>query len=179
MWRKFQEYFNFSKRELNGILMLCLLTAFVLVLPSVINKFSKPDIYKFDDFDQEMKQFLASAKRTDLHKSYKTREKIEERELHPSYFYFDPNSLPDNGWRKLGLSAGQIRVIKNFESKGGRFYQKQDLKKIYSLSKEEYDLLEPYIRIKEQRTSNKNRNYLADHTSRKDFVTHSGPGECC
>ena len=35
----------------------------------------------------------------------------------------------------------------NFKQKGGKFYKKEDLKKIYSISDELYNKLEPYISI--------------------------------
>ncbi|MDB4921061.1 helix-hairpin-helix domain-containing protein [Mucilaginibacter sp.] len=62
-------------------------------------------------------------------------------------FTFDPNNLTDTGWRKLGLSDRQIKVIKNYEAKGGRFYTRADVKKIYSITDTDYQRLEPYINI--------------------------------
>jgi competence ComEA-like helix-hairpin-helix protein len=154
MKSKFQDYFNFSKKELNGILVLCVLIGFVLILPNIAAHFRKTESYDFKDFDGEMKQFLASARRVDTKSKFIARRNFEEKEVEPAYFYFDPNGLSENSWHKLGLSARQVKVIKNYESKGGRFYQKKDLEKMYSLSSEEYKLLEPYIRIRNQRTAN-------------------------
>ena len=62
-------------------------------------------------------------------------------------FNFDPNHLPDETWKKLGLSDKQIRIIKKYESKGGKFYKSEDLKKIYSISEKQYLSLAPYINI--------------------------------
>src|SRR5690606_10593866 len=61
---------------------------------------------------------------------------------------FDPNNLPAEEWRKMGFSENQVKVIKNYEAKGGKFYTKKDVAKIYSISDEEYARIEPYIRIK-------------------------------
>jgi competence protein ComEA len=177
MKSKFQEYFNFSKKELNGILVLCLLIGFVLILPLVLSYFKKPETYNFDDFDAEMKQFLASAQRIDPKNKSTIREEIEDRELRPAYFYFDPNGLSEKSWHKLGLSARQVKVIKNYESKGGRFYEKKDLEKMYSLSKAEYNLLEPYIRIRDQRDEKPNRNLYKYQKSSGNYVSHAAPRE--
>src|SRR5690606_20511870 len=49
---------------------------------------------------------------------------------------------------KMGFSENQVKVIKNYEAKGGKFYTKKDVAKIYSISDEEYARIEPYIRIK-------------------------------
>lgn len=156
MKSKFQDYFNFSKKELNGILVLCLLIGFILILPGIAGHFKKPESYDFTVFDAEMKQFLASAKGIDREKKFTLRGDVKEKQVQPAYFYFDPNGLSESSWHKLGLSARQVKVIKNYESKGGKFYQKKDLEKMYSLSSEEYKHLEPYIRIRNQRTANAN-----------------------
>lgn len=65
----------------------------------------------------------------------------------PERFNFDPNFLPEADWKRLGLSEKQIRTIKNYESKGGKFRRKEDVKKIYGISPELYESLESYIVI--------------------------------
>ena len=71
---------------------------------------------------------------------------LAEQKLRP--FPFDPNGLPAELWKKIGLTDKQIKSIKNYESKSGRFRRKEDLKKMYAISDVEYQVLEPYIRIK-------------------------------
>jgi competence ComEA-like helix-hairpin-helix protein len=48
---------------------------------------------------------------------------------------------------KLGLPERLVKTILNYRSKGGQFYQKEDLQKIYGLRAEQYRILEPYINI--------------------------------
>ena len=62
-------------------------------------------------------------------------------------FYFDPNTVNDEGWRELGLRDKTIKTIRNFLSKGGLFRKAEDLQKIYGLFPDEYERLLPYIRI--------------------------------
>ncbi len=62
-------------------------------------------------------------------------------------FPFNPNMLPEEEWKRLGMADHQISMIKNYEKKGGRFYRKEDLRRIYAISNAEYEILEPYIRI--------------------------------
>lgn len=62
-------------------------------------------------------------------------------------FPFNPNMLAEEDWRRMGLSERQIKNIKNYEAKGGKFFRNEDLKKIFSISKTEYEVLEPFIRI--------------------------------
>jgi competence ComEA-like helix-hairpin-helix protein len=68
-------------------------------------------------------------------------------------FYFDPNTLSEAGWKKLGLKEKTIRTIQNYLNKNGHFYKPEDLKKIYGLRQNEYERLFPFVRI-EPRASN-------------------------
>jgi len=75
--------------------------------------------------------------------SYASNEKLKP--LTP--FPFDPNTLTEKGWLKMGLPERLIRTILNYISKGGHFNQKEDLQKIYGLTVSQYTALEPYISI--------------------------------
>lgn len=143
----FRSYFSFTKKELNGILVLLFLIAVVAVYPLIYSLFQEQKSYDFSRFAAEVDRFYASEKK----KPAVTYERDGDSELIASYFEFDPNGLSENDWKKLGMSVGQIRVIKNYELKGGRFYRKEDLKKIYSISAQKYALLEPYIKIENSR----------------------------
>lgn len=63
---------------------------------------------------------------------------------------FDPNGLPQAEWERLGLSAAQAQSVKRFEEKGGRFYRKEDLKKLYVISEEFYVHIEPFLLFPEK-----------------------------
>ena len=62
-------------------------------------------------------------------------------------FKFDPNKTTKDEWLSLGLNEKQISTIQNYISKGGKFYQREDLKKIYGLSTEQFEILQAYIQI--------------------------------
>lgn len=64
-------------------------------------------------------------------------------------FYFDPNTLPEEGWKKLGIREKTISTIRNYISKGGKFYKPEDIGKIWGLHEEEISRLMPYVRIAE------------------------------
>lgn len=61
--------------------------------------------------------------------------------------YFDPNQLSDGEWKRFGLSEKQVKVIRTFIQKGGRFSTVEDVKKMYVISDKLYAQLLPYIRI--------------------------------
>jgi len=149
--RQIKEYLTFSSKERRGIfILLLLLVALILVnlfLPYFINR--KPT--DFSDFEQQIALFEAEQERyhdsisnksaTGYAKSDGTGDKLTP-------FEFDPNELPPDQWKKLGLEDRQIKVILNYLNKGGRFRVKQDLAKMYCISEQEYRILEPYIEIK-------------------------------
>ncbi len=140
-------YFDFSKKEFNGILILCVLIIAILIFPFAYRILKKKEIYNFTQFQHEIAEFKASALSERAYSYKDIKDEIEDKEIKASYFNFDPNGLPAEEWKKLGFSELQIKVIKNYESKGGKFYTKDDLKKIYSITASQFARLEPYITI--------------------------------
>jgi competence ComEA-like helix-hairpin-helix protein len=52
-------------------------------------------------------------------------------------FAFDPNELSMEGWKRLGLSEEEASVILNYRRSGARFYEAEDLLRVYSIGREE------------------------------------------
>lgn len=71
----------------------------------------------------------------------------EVAELHP--FPFNPNTLTEDEWLQMGFTDRQVRGIMNYRAKGGKFYSKSDVAKLYTISEEEYAQLEPFIVLPE------------------------------
>lgn len=77
-----------------------------------------------------------------------------------SLFYFNPNTASDDEWLKLGFSQKQVAVIRKYISRGGEFYEKDDLKKLYVIDEKKYKELEPYILIPQTKlTTYKQKDY--------------------
>ncbi|MBN1144858.1 MAG: helix-hairpin-helix domain-containing protein [Bacteroidales bacterium] len=62
-------------------------------------------------------------------------------------FPFDPNQVTADEMRKLGIHNRLISTWINYRLHGGRFYEKDDLKKVYGLTDDHYKRLLPYIVI--------------------------------
>ena len=62
-------------------------------------------------------------------------------------FHFDPNSASFDTLTLLGLSDKQAGTIINYRSKGGKFRQPGDIKKIFGIDKATAATLIPYIII--------------------------------
>ena len=147
MKKLLKEYLSFSKKEYNGIMVLFALIILVLAFPYIYDRLKTPVVYDTESFKREIALFKSSAQKRSFSDYNKLKDHIEDKEFVGTYFLFDPNKLPASEWRKLGFSERQIKVIKNYESKGGKFYNKEDLRKIYSISASQYAKLEAYIRI--------------------------------
>jgi competence ComEA-like helix-hairpin-helix protein len=138
-----KNYFSVTKKEWNGMVVVIILIALILAAPYIYQMLGKDNIINFNDFEGAAAQ-LNNPKIVNPGNSSPA---SDVKPLKAELFKFNPNNLPDADWMKLGLSERQIKVIKNYEAKGGRFYAKEDVKKIYSISPTDYERLEPYISI--------------------------------
>jgi DNA uptake protein ComE-like DNA-binding protein len=65
----------------------------------------------------------------------------------PESFTFDPNEADSTQLLRLGLAPFQVRSIYRYRAKGGRFSTKDDFRRVYRLTNEQWDHLAPLIRI--------------------------------
>ncbi|WP_134091196.1 helix-hairpin-helix domain-containing protein [Olivibacter sp. XZL3] len=140
MLRKLQKHFGFHKKELNGIAVLLLLITVVWIAPLFYSLHDQPEPEIHELLEDDLEGLT----------NFEPTEVTEESSLSATavhYFKFDPNKLATAQWQQLGLTDKQIKNIKNFEAKGGSFRKKEDLRKIYTLSQNDYKRLEPYIEI--------------------------------
>ena len=138
-----KSYLSVTKKEWNGMVVVIILIALTLAAPYVYQMFRKDNIINFNEFDKAVTLLNKAKKVSPGNNSFTS----DARPANVVLSAFDPNNLTDTGWWKLGLSDRQIKVIKNYEAKGGRFYTKADVKKIYSITDADYQRLEPYINI--------------------------------
>jgi competence protein ComEA len=116
-----------------------------LAAPYVYQQLHKDNTINLKQFDNAV-TLLKQAK--DTGPAYEDNANLSDDKLpHPTLFVFNPNNLPDEQWKQLGLSEHQISILKHFEAKGGHFYKKEDVQKIYGITPDDYKRLEPYINI--------------------------------
>lgn len=65
----------------------------------------------------------------------------------PESFTFDPNEADSTQLLRLGLAPFQVRSIYRYRAKGGRFSTKDDFRRVYRLTNEQWEHLSPLIRI--------------------------------
>ena len=165
-------YLNFTRKERNGIIIILTVILIFLFIP-----FLFPFIYKEESFaPSEYSSALDSLKilkgttGKDFSK-YKSDEKdysdytssatTEFTKTPAELFYFDPNTLSVQGWVRLGVKEKTANTIQHYISKGGKFRQAADIKKIWGLRPDLVERMLPYVRIAQTSSSAnfENKNY--------------------
>ena len=161
IWKELlKDYLSFTRRDRIAIIVLLLVILTVYFLPQLI---SPGTTAAKEPADTAWIAALKKLEQTDSADGYQKRNDLSKEGYRSSdrygpypertpkvkteLFDFNPNTLSAEGWKKLGLRDRTIRTILNFISKGGRFRETADLKKIYGLFPDEYERLAPHIRI--------------------------------
>ncbi len=158
---KWKDQFHFTRSERNGVLLLSMLILLVFVLPHVYSLFVQPKSVDFSEFETVLNEFndakeLAEAEteygKTSSSSFYNTA-KTTTSDSPAKLFTFNPNTATSEELADLGLSSKTANILIKYRTKGGKFYKKEDLKKIYGLKAEDYERLEAYIEIPQQEKS--------------------------
>ncbi len=173
---RLKAYFNFSKKERNGILLLLVALIAVWFLPAIFTPEEHFDEKGFERFKNEIAQLRESEKGPDgeglIEAAYATQTgAIQPKPEKAETFYFDPNTLPATEWNRLGIANKTVQTIQNYLAKGGRFYQPKDLTKIYGLKTADCNRLIPYVRIANDRLQKKPVN----NEPPKPFIPNNNP----
>jgi competence protein ComEA len=134
-----KNYMSLTKKDWNGITVLLVLIALALVAPYVYQWFRKDSTINVNEFNAAIAQLNKTDKISMLNDA--------DKKAKVAHFKFDPNNLSAEKWQELGLTESQANIIKNYTTKGGKFYKPDDLKKIYGITADDYKRLAPYIDI--------------------------------
>ncbi len=165
-----RNYFYFNRKERGGIRVLLILiiffTAFLLLFPYLF----PPKTFDYAAYTGDIEKLQAAKEKQKETRNftYQNRQYNSDKgEKATSLFSFNPNTLDAAGWQKLGLSEKQAAVILRFTSKGGKFYKKEDLKKIMVISDDFYKKVENYIDIPKDVATKENTRTNAGATAAK------------
>jgi DNA uptake protein ComE-like DNA-binding protein len=90
-------------------------------------------------------------------------------------FNFNPNTATDRDFIKLGLMPKTIKILKNYRNKGGKFYKKEDLKKIYTITEADYQRLESFIQLSNKALATTDPIPSQNTTSQSKSLSTSSP----
>ncbi len=158
-------YFGFTKREYNGLLVLMAILLAISALPYLYSSFliKKENISPVEKNALQKLVFVNQQQAQNHYTNIRTQIEDNESTVNARLFKFDPNQIDGTQWQQLGLSAKQAQAIINYRNKGGRFYKTEDLQKMYTISPKKYKELAPYVAIanKELTKRYENKGYPA------------------
>ena len=144
--------FDFSVAEQRGIVVLCVILLLLIVFYICLSRRYKESQGYLLTENSTIDSFLLSQRHysDSMHASWNTYSrdtygKQGKQVFTP--FHFCPDTMKASDWKRLGFSEKQASQIANYQSKGGKFYKKEDLGKMYCITAETYSILEPYIQI--------------------------------
>ncbi|MBQ3738001.1 MAG: helix-hairpin-helix domain-containing protein [Bacteroidales bacterium] len=139
-----RKWFSFSKGE-----RVAIITILALILLLILACLFRPSRKSLSDESLHNLDSLLALRNAAIEQQQQQQaDKPQEvAELHP--FPFNPNTLTEEEWLQMGLTDRQVRNIMNYKAKGGKFYSKNDLGKLYTISEEEFAQLEPFIVLPE------------------------------
>jgi DNA uptake protein ComE-like DNA-binding protein len=151
-----KDYFSFTRGEKRGVVFFLSIILILLLIIPLTDFIKRNHTTDFSDFDSQINQF--EKERNTLINPKKEILKID-------LFEFNPNTISDEEWKKLGFVAWQIKTINKYKAKGGGWKTKSDVANIYGLSESHYKQLEPYILLpedfnKEKKTKTIKTNYF-------------------
>ena len=139
-----RKWLTFSKGE-----RVAIITILAVILILILACLFRPSRQSLSDASLHNLDSLLALRQAamELQQQQQAEKPQEIAELHP--FPFNPNALTEDEWRQIGLTDRQIRNIMNYKAKGGKFYSKNDLGKLYTISEEDFAQLEPFIVLPE------------------------------
>jgi len=164
--KQLPEYFSFTRKERMGIMAVAVLILLCIILPFLFPFFITSKQADHTAFEKEiaaLKLKEQDSGRGGAKRNYDDDNEVQyyqpsEKNYYSTQpkgeiFYFDPNTLPAAGWKKLGVREKTANTIQNYISKGGRFYKPEDIGKIWGLHEDQVNRLLPYVRIEANSTA--------------------------
>jgi len=150
-----KNYFSFTRGEKRGTVVLLLIIIGLIAANFSVDLLKSEHQTDFSEFENEINEFK---------KELNTEDNPKKKEaLSLDLFEFNPNTISDEEWERLGFKEWQIKTINNYKSKGGNWKTKSDVSKIYGLKETHYEQLKPYILLPDS-YSKKKKSYSKKET---------------
>jgi competence protein ComEA len=163
------DYFSFTRKDRIAVLIILIVGSGFIAMPYFFGVQKKPQ-----PVNEKLHQQIAS-----LQENKGKRPSANEKEEGNNWekpstgpaassgtlFQFDPNTLEEEGWIKLGIREKTAKTIIKYRSKGGKFRTPEDLRKIWGLRKEDADRIIPYATIAAANNGSTYNNYQKPNTS--------------
>ncbi len=181
-WKQFiKDYLTFTRKERIGIIVLLFLILLVALIPSffpssIKQKYTSADsiwaksMKELERKDSGNNDRISLVQSNDNYTFRFDQEKsiYKNDELKKELFYFDPNTLSIDGWKKLGLKDKTIQTIRNYLNKGGLFKKPEDIQRIYGLHPDDYKRLVPFVQISSLPHQKNLKEFVSTNANNKD-----------
>jgi len=144
---EWKNYFVYTKRERQAVVLLLVLIISLLAIPHLFEPPLVPVSGRL-----KAPYVMVEAKEvppiTELSSTPGLREGLKNKPGKLSMF--NPNTAGLNELMNLGISEKAANVIIHYREKGGKFRKAEDLSRIYSIRKDLFEQLRPFVRIPEE-----------------------------
>jgi len=151
-------YFIFSKKEQRGIMVLGIILLGTMLMGILFPR--KEMAIK----DKSSKYYYEKRNAYEKNNGSESNTSLQSGPL----FNFDPNTMDSITAIRLGIPSRQVITLMRYRNKGGRFYHKEDIAKLYGLKKDLIEQLIPYVTIKNFK-KNLDRNELVKQGANKNL----------
>ncbi len=136
MNKKIEAFFYWTRRERSGVVIMMTIIIAIWAGTHLYEYYYKPPPTDFTAFFEMVKRDSIAKAKSKIHNTSPK-----------NLFHFNPNTATASDFSQLGLSKKIITTILNYRNKGGKFFKKEDFKKIYGLTTEDYNRLVSFIDI--------------------------------
>ena len=158
MWK---DWFFFSKSQRIGVITLLTIILALIGAKIAIPHLVHPKASKQDNFVQQAMAFEDSLHKQAPQSNYHSYTHYEEQRLHynsypkyekqvlpaPVLSRFNPNEIDSAHFVKLGIKPKIASNILKYRAKGGKFKKAEDFGKVWGITTEQLQTLQPYIDI--------------------------------
>ena len=142
MLNNLKAYFEHNRSERNGALAILIILLIVGVVSQMYYLWYEPPV-------KEITPLMAMKKLVEEERNQDDEFKNETSRIESDPFLFNPNTLSDSGYVKLGFTEKQISTLRNYQKAGAEFKIKSDFKKLYFVDDGRYEELEEFIDLPE------------------------------
>lgn len=152
-------YLHFTKKEKAGTITLLFIIGSLIAFPFIYIMVKPAKSFDEKAFANDIALLKAQEPDSNYQKNYSNSYPQNNDDYRLPYratssvtkgerFNFDPNTLSEEGWVRLGAKPKTAASIQKYISKGGSFKTAEDLKKVWGLSPALVNELMPYVNIK-------------------------------
>jgi competence ComEA-like helix-hairpin-helix protein len=144
--KKREKIFLLTAEQWLGLLILAVLIVGGMVATKYLQPKAEPIILVEDSVKTNFEDY--QAKQDSIHKA-KWKKTYKRDTIEIRMQMFDPNTVDSVTLLHLGFKPWQAKNMLKYRAKGGRYRQKEDMKKLYGMTDSMYIALEPYICIQQ------------------------------